>query len=175
VLLAGSATSAPVVIDGKLADSFWQSVAPARLVPTETGLAADVGGQVRVAIRGRYLYLGARLPEPDGRITARSIGRNPVWEGGEGGKDCRQFSGDPYGAAGTPSRPNPDPPAREAIDFSRAGTWRGAAGMGTVQEGLCLVRSIGPSRRSPWFWLLSRARRVLPHLGAMRKAGSRLL
>jgi cephalosporin-C deacetylase-like acetyl esterase len=30
-----------------------------------------------------YLYFGARLPEPTGRITARSIGVNPNWEEGE--------------------------------------------------------------------------------------------
>ena len=28
------------------------------------------------------MYLAARLPEPTGRVTARSIGRNPIWEGG---------------------------------------------------------------------------------------------
>ena len=33
-------------------------------------------------VAGKYLYLGATLPEPSGRVAARSIGVNPVWEGG---------------------------------------------------------------------------------------------
>jgi len=33
-----------------------------------------------VFVSGRYLYLGARLPEPSGRFTTRSIGKKPHWE-----------------------------------------------------------------------------------------------
>src|SRR5205823_972919 len=79
VLFAGPLTS-PVVIDGRLDDAFWSTVSSAKLVATEAGVPTDLGGEVRVAIRGRYLYVGARLPEPEGRLTARSTGRNPVWE-----------------------------------------------------------------------------------------------
>ena len=61
-LLAGPPEKAPVIIDGKLTDRFWQGVTPARLVPAEAQVPADLGGEVRAAIRGGYLYLGARLP-----------------------------------------------------------------------------------------------------------------
>jgi len=98
-LLAGPPEKAPVIIDGKLTDRFWQGVTPARLVPAEAHVPADLGGEVRVAIRGGYLYLGARLPEPDGRLTARSIGRNPVWEGGEEARTASSFHWYSYGGA----------------------------------------------------------------------------
>ena len=39
-----------------------------------------MGGEIRATIVGRYLYVGARLPEPNGRVTARLTGRNPAWE-----------------------------------------------------------------------------------------------
>ncbi len=31
-------------------------------------------------VAGRYLYVAAELPEPSGRISARSFKRNPAWE-----------------------------------------------------------------------------------------------
>jgi hypothetical protein len=71
-----------VVIDGKPADAFWQQVHSGRLVPAEAGVPSEMGGEVRAVIGGGYLYLTARLGEPGGRVTARSTGRNPVWEGG---------------------------------------------------------------------------------------------
>jgi dienelactone hydrolase len=69
-----------VVIDGELSDSLWNQVAAARLIPVEAGIAREAGGEVRAIVAGRYLYLGARLPESSGRFTARSIGKNPRWE-----------------------------------------------------------------------------------------------
>lgn len=71
-----------VVIDGRTDESFWQNVRPARLVPEAAGIPAKMGGEVRAAVAGKYLYLSAVLPEPGGNVTARSIGVNPVWEGG---------------------------------------------------------------------------------------------
>jgi cephalosporin-C deacetylase-like acetyl esterase len=69
-----------VVLDGELKDGFWDQVAPFRLIPTKAGVSPEGGGEVRAILSGRYLYLGARLPEPTGRFTARSIGKNPRWE-----------------------------------------------------------------------------------------------
>lgn len=80
--LAGSPQSSPVKVDGKLGDDLWQHATRAKLEPTEAGAPAEMSGEVHSVIAGRYLYLSARLPEPGGRITARSMGRNPVWEGG---------------------------------------------------------------------------------------------
>src|ERR1041385_5527679 len=55
-------------------------LAAEKLVPAERGVPAELGGEVRVEQRGAYLLLTARLPEPGGKVLARSIGRNPVWE-----------------------------------------------------------------------------------------------
>jgi dienelactone hydrolase len=71
-----------VVIDGRADDGFWRHVKPAKLAPEEGGVPADMSGEVRAAVAGKYLYLSAHLPEPRGNVTARSIGVNPVWEGG---------------------------------------------------------------------------------------------
>jgi dienelactone hydrolase len=70
----------PLAIDGEPGESFWNRIAPGKLVATETGVPAEAGGEVRAILSGQYLYLGARLPEPTGRFTARSIGKNPRWE-----------------------------------------------------------------------------------------------
>jgi dienelactone hydrolase len=70
----------PLVIDGEPHESFWDRIPPGKLSPTEAGVPAATGGEVRAVLSGRYLYLGARLPEPGGRFTARSIGTNPHWE-----------------------------------------------------------------------------------------------
>jgi cephalosporin-C deacetylase-like acetyl esterase len=71
------------IIDANLSDLFWRDIAPGKLVPVDPGTSPDIGGQVRAVMAGRYLYLSAQLPEPDGYVTARSIGRNPHWEEGE--------------------------------------------------------------------------------------------
>ena len=44
------------------------------------GVPADNGGEVRLVVRGRYVLIAARLPEPSGRVTARMTGLNPNWE-----------------------------------------------------------------------------------------------
>ena len=82
VTLAGRPLPAQVVVDGNLNEPFWQHVPPVKLVPSEDGVPASIGGEIRAVVSGRYLYLGGRLPEPSGRVVARSIGVNPVWEGG---------------------------------------------------------------------------------------------
>src|SRR5262250_2828061 len=51
-----------------------------KLVPAERGVPAELGGEARLEQRGGYLLLTARLPEPGGKVLARSIGCNPVWE-----------------------------------------------------------------------------------------------
>jgi hypothetical protein len=71
------------VIDGRLDDRIWQHVRPSTLAPGEAGVPADAGGNVRAAVAGGYLYLGAHLPEPGGQVVAQSIGVDPVWEGGD--------------------------------------------------------------------------------------------
>jgi hypothetical protein len=83
ILQATGQSPASVVIDGELNDSLWQSMTPDKLVPIESRVAPALGGEIRCGVMGGYLYLGARLPEPTGRITARSIGVNPNWEDGE--------------------------------------------------------------------------------------------
>jgi len=87
--------TAPVTIDGKPGGAFWEGLPAHKLAPTEGGVPAGMGGDVRAAVAGKYLYLGATLPEPSGRVVARSIGINPVWEGGEetGGRpDARRIT-----------------------------------------------------------------------------------
>jgi len=74
--------SAQVFVDGDLSDPLWQQVRAVKLAPSEDGVPASMGGEVRAVVAGSYLYLGARLPEPSGRVVARSIGVDPVWEGG---------------------------------------------------------------------------------------------
>jgi dienelactone hydrolase len=51
-----------------------------KLAPAQPGVPAEQGGEARLEQRGAYLWLTARLPEPGGKVLARSIGRNPVWE-----------------------------------------------------------------------------------------------
>jgi cephalosporin-C deacetylase-like acetyl esterase len=79
-LLAQQVT--PVAIDGKLDETFWRTLPAQKLSPTEEGVPGNMGGEVRAVVAGKYLYLGATLPEPSGRVVARSVGVNPVWEGG---------------------------------------------------------------------------------------------
>jgi dienelactone hydrolase len=62
-----------LTIDGRLSDPFWASIAP-------QSFADSGGGQIRAVVAGRYLYVAAEFPERSGRLTARSIGRNPAWE-----------------------------------------------------------------------------------------------
>ncbi|HEU0140482.1 MAG TPA: acetylxylan esterase [Bryobacteraceae bacterium] len=62
-----------LTIDGKLDDPFWKPVTPQTL-------ESPAGGRIRAVVAGRHLYIAAEVPEPTGRVTARSIGRNPAWE-----------------------------------------------------------------------------------------------
>ncbi|MBI4626517.1 MAG: acetylxylan esterase [Verrucomicrobia bacterium] len=75
-----SLPSALPVIDGKIDDPFWRSLAEATLTPDERGVPATLGGTVRTGVRSGYLCVAATLPEPGGRVQARSFGRNPIWE-----------------------------------------------------------------------------------------------
>ncbi|MGH9469229.1 MAG: hypothetical protein ACRD1N_02670 [Terriglobia bacterium] len=101
ILFAAPQQSPGVVIDGKLSDVLWQRVPAEELSPTEPGVPAAMGGEVRAVIAGGYLYLSAELPEPSGRVTARSIGFDPVWEGGEAARSAtlprRYTYGEPDG------------------------------------------------------------------------------
>jgi hypothetical protein len=72
--------SPPIVIDGHLDEAVWQNLPAEKLTPSEAGVPPEAGGEIRAIVIGRFLYVGARLPEPTGRITARLIGRNPSWE-----------------------------------------------------------------------------------------------
>src|SRR5262245_10373940 len=38
------------------------------------------GDEIKLEQRGAYLLLNARVAEPGGKVLARSIGRNPIWE-----------------------------------------------------------------------------------------------
>jgi dienelactone hydrolase len=70
-----------VVIDGELNEPLWQHVPALKLVPSQDGVPASMGGEIRAATEGAYLYLSARLPEPGAHVVASSIGFDPVWEG----------------------------------------------------------------------------------------------
>jgi hypothetical protein len=48
-----------------------------KLVPTEAGILAEVGGEIRAAIAWRYLYVAARLPEPTGRLRQGRLDGSP--------------------------------------------------------------------------------------------------
>jgi cephalosporin-C deacetylase-like acetyl esterase len=81
-LFARPAHPSRVVVDGQPSESFWQQLIPRELVPTQPGVRAVLGGQVRAAVAGTYLYLSAGLPEPSGQVTALAMGRDPLWQGG---------------------------------------------------------------------------------------------
>ena len=75
-----SQASATLIVDGKLDDSLWRPVQPRTLSPSESGVPASLGGNVRVLLRGGYICVAGHFPEPGGRVLARSFGRNPVWD-----------------------------------------------------------------------------------------------
>ncbi|MBN2288006.1 MAG: acetylxylan esterase [Candidatus Glassbacteria bacterium] len=81
----GEAVEIPVsrsqlTIDGVLGERDWQRLKPLELVPSVPGVPEELGGNVRVLVRGGYLCLGVSCPEPGGKVLARSLGYNPVWE-----------------------------------------------------------------------------------------------
>lgn len=69
-----------LTIDGGLSDLIWRQAAAVELEPSEPGVPAALGGRVSLVRSGGELCLAAFLPEPGGRVLARSIGWNPVWE-----------------------------------------------------------------------------------------------
>ena len=82
VLVAGRLAPAQVSIDGEMNEPLWQRTPAVKLSSSEPGVPTSMGGEIRAVVQGAYLYLSARLPEPGGRLVARSIGFDPVWEGG---------------------------------------------------------------------------------------------
>jgi dienelactone hydrolase len=78
---AGRPLPAQVLVDGELSDSLWQHAVATKLAPSEEGVPTSMGGELRAVTAGGYLYLSARLPEPNARVVASSVGFDPVWEG----------------------------------------------------------------------------------------------
>ena len=76
----GRSQSLTLVVDGRLDDAVWQTIPAEKLTPSAAGVAAGLGGEIRATVVGRRVFVSARLPEPTGRVTARMIGRNPIWE-----------------------------------------------------------------------------------------------
>ena len=76
-----AAQPASIVLDGELEDPFWRELRTHTLVPSsEEGTPEALGGEIRAAFCGKHLCVSAKIPEPGGRVLARSFGRNPVWE-----------------------------------------------------------------------------------------------
>ena len=73
-------SKADLIIDGKLDDDIWQVISFLYLKPAETGVPEKLGGKAGIVIRGSHLCIGIFIPEPDGKVLARSIGYNPIWE-----------------------------------------------------------------------------------------------
>ena len=73
-------SSDPLTIDGQLNDPFWKGAPQQDFSPNESGVPASLGGTVRFGLRGNYLCVATTLPEPGGRVLARSMGKNPTWE-----------------------------------------------------------------------------------------------
>jgi cephalosporin-C deacetylase-like acetyl esterase len=81
MIWAVAAATAQPVIDGNLNDAFWQKITAQKLTGEWNKSPDSVeGGEIRVIVAGRFLYIGARLPEPEGRFVARALGRNPIFE-----------------------------------------------------------------------------------------------
>ena len=75
-----STSNASLTVDGNLNDKIWQSLRILSLKPSEPGVPEELGGNVRIILRGDYLCIGAFCPEPGGKVLAKSLGFNPVWE-----------------------------------------------------------------------------------------------
>jgi len=69
-----------LTIDGSLDDRIWRSAAGIKLEPAIQGMSPQPGGSVQLVVRGGDICLASFLPEPGGRVLARSVGYNPVWE-----------------------------------------------------------------------------------------------
>ncbi len=72
--IAIPSVSGPLTIDGLVNEDIWKQAAVLPMQPTDYGPAFPQGGETRALVRGRYLCLGARLPET-GPVVARSTGR----------------------------------------------------------------------------------------------------
>ncbi|MEO6828762.1 MAG: acetylxylan esterase [Acidobacteriaceae bacterium] len=60
-------------------EEIWKQAAVLPMQEADYGAAFPQGGETRALVRGKYLCLSARLPEPD-RVVARSTGENPdLW------------------------------------------------------------------------------------------------
>ncbi len=70
--------SGALTVDGNPDEPAWQAARVLPLASSEFGAPFPSGGETRVATRGAYLCLSARIPEPD-RVVAHSTGRNPNW------------------------------------------------------------------------------------------------
>ncbi len=70
--------SGAITVDGKPDELAWQAARFLPLASSEFGAPFPAGGETRVATRGAYLCLSARIPEPD-RVVAHSTGRDPNW------------------------------------------------------------------------------------------------
>lgn len=68
------------IVDGRLDDSIWNKAQTLSLSPTIPGLPEELRGNVRVTEKDGFVAIAAELPEPGGKVQARSIGYNPVWE-----------------------------------------------------------------------------------------------
>lgn len=78
IFLTIPSMSGPLTVDGRLDEPTWQSARILLLGSSEFGAPFPAGGEARVATRGPFLCLSARIPEP-ARIVAHSTGRNPNW------------------------------------------------------------------------------------------------
>ena len=63
-----------LALDGSPAEALWSQARVLPLTPAGFGAPFPEGGEARAIVRGGYLCLAARLPEPD-RISAYSRGR----------------------------------------------------------------------------------------------------
>ena len=66
-------------VDGVLNEKIWKPLEIIKLEPSEPGVPEEMGGEVRIVLRGAHLCLGVFCPEPDGKVLAKSFGYNPVW------------------------------------------------------------------------------------------------
>jgi cephalosporin-C deacetylase-like acetyl esterase len=79
-ILVGQPPDASLIIDGKLDDALWKNAGMRPFEPADPGVPEDLGGSFGVAWRGSWLCLSARLPEPGGKVLARAVGRNAIWQ-----------------------------------------------------------------------------------------------
>ncbi|GAG16745.1 unnamed protein product, partial [marine sediment metagenome] len=73
------ASNISLIVDGKLDDKIWQNLEILNLKPAEPAVTDKGAANFRVVLRGNHLCLGSFIPEPGGKVIARSIGHNPIW------------------------------------------------------------------------------------------------